>query len=329
MPFPLFAVAGTLGAAGLGYLLFKPDAPAQGGGSAPALPPTKPLATPDNPLPGNLRPSNTVIPDLIKPQPAPIPPPTVIPGNLPAPNLPIPIPPGGVLPNVSPTPPFVPPIQPTPILPTEQTATVTAPSGVNLRSAPSTSGTVLMGMTFGTRVKINSLNPTPTANAPKGWYNVTHPSGKTGFATAEFITPDGGNNPPSPLPANILPNVLPTPSLPNPIPSLPLPPIPIPGTIQAKVLGSPGTNLRAAPNTSGTLIKGIFNGTIVTVLSTTKAPPTPGAPQGWVNVRDPSGSTGWMSREFLEPIGGASFGHDPSKTRFSQYGKMRASVIRP
>lgn len=293
MPFPLIAVAGTALTATLGYFLFKPDAaPAQSGGSPGALgentgPGKKPTPAP---LPPAKRPA-----DLPKPVPTPAPTPISPPQPAPAP-MPIPINPIPFPPNVLPPVPV-----PTPIQPTSQTGVVVAPSGLNLRSSPSTTGTVLYGMVAGTRVKIIGLNSTPTTGAPNGWYQVSAPNGMTGYASAQYILPDNGTNPvPVPLPIpvpNVLPNVIPPNILPQPT------------AVAMGIISTPsGVNLRSSPSTSGAIIKGLVNGTIVTVLSTALSPPTEGAPQGWVNVRDASGSTGWVSRQYCTPLSGPAFG---------------------
>jgi len=170
-------------------------------------------------------------------------------------------------------------------------------------------------MTVGTRVKILEYLPTPTAGAPKGWYRVTAPNGMTGYGTAEFILPDNGSNPvPVPVP---IPNVVPVPNiLPNILPA---------AGLQGRILGQPGANMRSSPSTSGAIVKGLFNGTIVTVMSPTLSPPTAGAPKGWVNVKDASGATGWVSREFCEPLVPGSFGMDPAdrETAYRKRSRIR------
>jgi uncharacterized protein YgiM (DUF1202 family) len=299
MVFPLVPVLITAATGTLGYLLFKPDAAPANSGAGTLGETTKP----STPLPPAKRPQ-----DLPKPAPAPAPFPS---NNLPIPipnNLPIPIP-NVTPPSPSPAPAPIPqplPIPiPTPVTPTDQTGVVIAPSGVNLRNAPSTSGTVLTGMIAGTRVKILNYLPTATSGAPKGWYQVTAPNGMTGYATAEFINPDNGTNPnPVPIPIPIpVPNVVPN--------NIPIPPIPTPsGMLQGRILGSPGANMRSSPSTSGAIVKGLFNGTIVNVLSTALAPASTGAPKGWVNVKDSTGASGWVSREFCEPLLPGTFGGD-------------------
>lgn len=314
MPFPLVPVMITAGLSGLGYLLFKPDAAAAQGGATPASPaPKSPAAASTAKLPTVKRPADLPPPAPMAPAApimpaAPVMPASPILPNPPPLSLPLPIP-------------FSPPLpQPAPVAPTDQTGLVIAPSGVNLRNAPNTSGTVLAGLVAGTRVKILRYDSTPTTGAPKGWYQVTAPNGMTGYATAEYILPDNGSNPvPVPMPIPI-PSGLPA------IPSNLLPGglsgalgglsglLPSPasaGVTTGKILGTPGANLRSSPSTSGAIVKGLFNGTIVTVLSTTLAPPSAGATQGWVNVKDSTGATGWVSREFCAPASGASFGRDP------------------
>lgn len=76
-------------------------------------------------------------------------------------------------------------------VPTQGQGHVTAASGLNLRNAPSTSGTVVAGMLYGATVTI--LNPTPTpptAGAPKGWLNVQNALGQSGWASAQYIAVD-------------------------------------------------------------------------------------------------------------------------------------------
>lgn len=312
MPFPLVPVLVTAGIGSLGYLLFKPDAPANSGNSGTLGENTRPA----NPLPPAKRPN-----DLPPPAPVPAPIPIPIPSNnqpLPIPIPPAPAPSPSPAPSPAPAPIPIPPLPlplpvPTPVAPTDQTGVVIAPSGVNLRNAPSATATRIGGLTAGTRVKILNYLPTPTTGAPKGWYQVLAPTGMSGFATAEFINPDNGSNQnPVPIPIPVpVPNVVPN--------NIPIPPLPVPSAaLQGKILGNPGANMRAAPNTSGAIVKGLFNGTIVTVLSPTLAPATSGAPKGWVNVKDSTGTSGWVSREFCEPLIPGSFGMDSFARRRNQ-----------
>ena len=298
LPIVPVAVAAALTGLGAYVLSSSKDAPSGALGET-----TKPVPGP-GPLPPAKRPNDLPpsVPSNVTPMPQPAPSPVPTPSNV----LPIPIhPQPQPAPSPVPQPPLPLPV-PTPVAPSSQTGLVIAPSGVNLRRTPdaSTSSNVMYGMPAGTRVKILSYNPLPTSKAPKGWYNVTAPNGMTGWATAEFINPDNGSNPnPVHLP-------IPLPPVPNVVPVTP-PPVPVSLQMQGLVGGSPGTNMRAAPNTSGAIIKGVYAGTLVTVLSPQLAPPTAGAPQGWVNVKDSTGATGWMSRQYVTPVGGASFGRDP------------------
>lgn len=304
MVFPLVPVLVTAGLGGLGYALFKPEtAPAQSGGNAPAPTPTP---APRNDLPPVKRPQDLPrAEEPAQPIPIPIPVPNVQPAPMPAPApLPIPIPPSNWQPPVpAPMPAPVPLPIPIPVAPSKDTGLITAPSGINVRQSPSKSSKALTSIPAASRVKLLSYLPTPTTGAPKGWYQIVTPNGITGYGTAEFILPDDGSNPvPNPIP-NILPNILPNVSpVPLPIPSI--------TDIQGRIKGNPGANLRAAPNTSGAIVKGLFNGAIVTVLTTKLAPASPGAPQGWVNVKDSTGAQGWVSREYCEPVIPMSFGHD-------------------
>jgi len=195
---------------------------------------------------------------------------------------------------------------PTPIVPSGDTATVTAPSGLNLRSSASTSGAVLYGMTLGTKVKLLDPSPTaPTDGAPNGWYHVLAPNGMTGYASAQWLQPDSQPAPPGPSPLP-LPNPLPAPS-----------PI-IPSSLTATVHASPGANLRSTPSTSGTVLAGVFVGSTVTIINPVPAAPSTGADQGWYNVQTTSGQTGWIAAHLLSL-------NSPISTSMSAHGEEVAN----
>jgi len=300
MPFPFLPVLATAGIGTLGYLLFGPSKEKP---TSPASPNLQPSPSPSSNLPTTPRDPNLPPPaDVI---------PKFIPGvNPPAgktiPENPVsPLPAIPSLPSI-PTAPIPIPV-PAPIEPSDKTGTVTAPSGLRLRSSATTSSSTLELMIFGTRVKLIALDSTPTSDAPKGWWKVSTPSGKTGYASAEFISPDAA---PLPLPA-ILPNVQP----PAPIPSLPvipglpsvpimpavnpLPPPPI-ATITATVVtqqAGAGVNVRSTPN--GAIVVGVYGGNVVTVIDPTPVSPSSNAPTGWIKIQTPGGVTGFVAAQFL------------------------------
>lgn len=67
---------------------------------------------------------------------------------------------------------------------------ITAPSGLRLRSAPSTSSTSIVVMPAGAVVDVTDFEAAPAdAAAPKGWAEVEY-NGQSGYASAEWIAPD-------------------------------------------------------------------------------------------------------------------------------------------
>lgn len=296
MPFPLIPVAVTAGLAGLGFLLFgkKDEAPPKRQIEPPQISPQPAPA----PLPLPL-PNQQILPPPIVPPIAPIipTPVNVLPGPAPLP-APVPLPNvlPNIIPNIIPNVPNPPVTPPSPVEPTGQTATVLGNPGANLRANPNATSAILAGIFAGARVKILDPNRLPaTAGAPQGWFKVLSAAGMTGFMSAEFLRLDSGGAvplPPTPFP---LPNV---PNLPNITPSA--------LTLTGTILGNPGTNLRGTPIVQGStvgagsnIIVGLFNGSKVKVLNPIPAPPTTGAPKGWINIETASGQRGFVSAEFI------------------------------
>jgi hypothetical protein len=72
-----------------------------------------------------------------------------------------------------------------------RTATVTAPSGLRIRSQPNESSSIVSEEAwFGTKVQIVQEGFPPTAAAPSGWTKVRAPSGKEGYASAQWLQLD-------------------------------------------------------------------------------------------------------------------------------------------
>lgn len=95
-------------------------------------------------------------------------------------------------PDVPPTP--APPAPPTPVPPDVlpanlATATVNAPSGLRLRSAPNESaGTNGPGLPFNSWVALLTTEPSPaTPAAPAGWAHVQTPDGRQGYVSYEWL----------------------------------------------------------------------------------------------------------------------------------------------
>jgi len=70
------------------------------------------------------------------------------------------------------------------------TATVTAPSGVKLRSAPNevTGAVIGAGLPSKTVVTVLAKDFPPTPVAPKGWTKVRAPDGREGYVTTEWLS---------------------------------------------------------------------------------------------------------------------------------------------
>ena len=194
MPFPIIPAVLAVGAAGLSWLVFKPESKesAKAGG----VPPFKPgvdipgVTNKGAPKPTLKRPGGKIAPSPFPQPPRPQPGPSPI---------------GGIQ------------------------ALVTARSGLNVRTSPNTSGKVLTLVPYNNRVTLpepTTVYPaTPGASA--GWKKVITGSGLSGYASAEYLSMGGGAAP-GPSPGPVPPGPLPAPG-----PS-PFPPGVAYGTITAK-----------------------------------------------------------------------------------------------
>lgn len=72
-------------------------------------------------------------------------------------------------------------------LDTHVTGIVTAVK-LNVRSAPTTRGTVIASLVQGVNVTILDFDNSFTPDAPSGWYKVQLPSGQIGYVSAEYVT---------------------------------------------------------------------------------------------------------------------------------------------
>ncbi|WP_339164355.1 SH3 domain-containing protein [Siminovitchia sp. FSL W7-1587] len=136
---------------------------------------------------------------------------------------------------------------------------VNSGSVLNLRSTPSTSGSVIARLSRGTKVSVLSES--------NGWAKVTA-NGKTGYVSSQYLSSQSS-----------------TPPAPKPSPSAP-------GKTTTKYVSvNPGSNLnlRSTPSTSGSVIGRVSNGTKVSVLSESN---------GWAKVTA-NGKTGYVSSQYL------------------------------
>ena len=179
-------------------------------------------------------------------------------------------------------------------------AKVIAPTGVYIRSSPSTSALILVGATVGSTVNVLEYQPGPRKEAgspgPAGWARVSY-GGTTGYCTSEWLQPlSGGGVTPS-LPVS--PAVYPGPSTPA-------------AALMATVRAPQGLNVRASASAGASKLGAIPAGWDVTVLGYQPGPKIDASgpyPGGWANVRweQPGGAplTGWVISEWLEPKAGA------------------------
>jgi len=209
-----------------------------------------------------------------QPAPTPVVPPVF---NLPAiPSTPTPaVIPANVIPGIpSPAIPIPAPINPV-VNPVSGYGTITATSGLNVRSGPNESTGVVTLLPLNSKVQITGFSA-PTAAAPKGWYAVTTASGASGYASAEYIAMGA-------LPV---------------MPSAPTGPAQISyptGTVNTKS----GLNVRSAPNTSGKILAAVPFGAKLLISQNNTYPPTTGAPKGWYAVATSTGTKGYASVEFI------------------------------
>jgi len=164
-------------------------------------------------------------------------------------------------------------------------------SGLNLRSAPSTSGNLVVNEPAGTWLK--ALEPAAVAQAKIGvqnqWLNVQDPQQNTGYVAAWYV--QGSGQPiatPQPVPA-------PTPAPPSPTP------VPSPLTVLVSSQASAGLRMRDQPNTNGNILKVLMPGTLLNVLEPANiARPKIGINGQWLNVKEPAGQAGYVAAWYVQ-----------------------------
>jgi uncharacterized protein YraI len=173
--------------------------------------------------------------------------PTPVPAPVPAPPAPLPVP--------------VPIPEPVPSGAVMQTGTVRAPSGLLLRSGPSTSAPQIVLMPFGSSIL---FEPSGTP----GWASVLY-AGRRGYASLEWITPTGVGPAPAPPSSETI----------------------------AYVKAPSGLMLRSGPGSSNppVMASAMPYGSQVTLLGGS----APGTPGGWAKVsyagKEGYASTDWLS----------------------------------
>jgi SH3-like domain-containing protein len=166
-------------------------------------------------------------------------------------------------------------------------ASVTA--GLRLRSTPGASSNAMTTETPGTL--LHCLESEALALSKIGvvnqWLQVRDPGGLEGYVAAWYVDRIGASAPaPSPTP------------LPTPVPS-PLPPALT--VIISPTIGPVGLRLRDEPDTNSNTLAVLTAGVTLDVLEPpTQALPKIGQLNQWLNVRDASGTQGYIAAWFVE-----------------------------
>jgi hypothetical protein len=152
-------------------------------------------------------------------------------------------------------------------------------TGLNLRSAPSTSGNLITRESAGTWLKV--LEPEDAAQAKIGvqgqWLNIQDPQGNTGYVAAWYVQGSGQPTTPQPPdPSGLTVVVLPS-------------------------VGDGGLHLRDQPSTAGNTVALEAAGALLTVLEPAGTAQAKIGMQGqWLNVRDGSSRIGYVAAWYVE-----------------------------
>jgi hypothetical protein len=177
-------------------------------------------------------------------------------------------------------------------------------TGLNLRSAPSVSGTLITREQAGSWLKV--LEDATAAQAKIGvqdqWLNVLDTQGNSGYVAAWYVQ---GSGQPAPTPA---PTPSPTPSpQPQPTPASGL-------TVLVSGQASAGIRLRDQPNLNGNTLVFEPAGAVLTVLEPAAAAQAKvGQQDQWLNVKDSGGKSGYVAAWYVVlQSGGGSPAPTPS-----------------
>lgn len=146
--------------------------------------------------------------------------------------------------------------------------------GLRLRSAPSTTASILASLPVGTELDV--LEDKTKAQAKVGqmnqWLNVRDPGDRSGYVAAWYV-------------------------------ELAASPPPVPGGLTVSVSGqaTAGLNLREAPSPSARVKKVLPAGTLLQVLEPEEtARPKIGVVNQWLSVKEPAGETGYVAAWYVE-----------------------------
>lgn len=155
---------------------------------------------------------------------------------------------------------------------------VIAKTGLNIRSAPNTSSTIVGTLPFGAVVGIACKVPGEIVDGNPRWYRLNDGSYAEGFSAARYIE-----------------NVGPAPDW---CPSA------SEGPFWGKVIAKIGLNVRSAPNTSSAIVDRLPFGAVVGIKCKVNGETVDGNPR-WYKLNDNSYVDGWSAARYIENIGAA------------------------
>ena len=166
-------------------------------------------------------------------------------------------------------------------------AWVIATDGLNLRAQASTTSTLVALLPLGTHLTLTGAPTGPDAGGIT-WQSVRTDDAKTGFVSAQYISPN--------KPATRTPTVT------APVTATVISVTTIPATTTASVgnvyvIATNGLNLRAQPNSTAAVVAMLTYGQRLTALAPKTAPDASGV--AWQNVRTDASQTGWAAADYL------------------------------
>ena len=168
-----------------------------------------------------------------------------------------------------------------------------AGGGINLRSAPSTTASIVLLEAPG--IWLTSLETAASAGAKIGvqgqWINVQDPSSNRGYVAGWLVQGPPGFTPPAPA----APTPAPAPSAGDRL------------TVVVSAAANPtGLRLRDQPGINGNVLATESAGAVLTVLEAAAAAQAKiGVQDQWLNVQDSGGLKGYVAAWYVQPAGSA------------------------
>jgi uncharacterized protein YkwD len=177
-------------------------------------------------------------------------------------------------------------------------AWVIAADGLNLRAQAAANSTLVALLPFGAHLALTGAPAGPDAGGIT-WQNVRADDGKTGFVSAQFISPTkpATRTPTATAPVTTTAASAATTSATTTTPAATTPATTTTSTGNVYVIAANGLNLRAQPNSTATVIANLTYGQRLTALAPKSAPDAGGV--AWQNVRTDANQTGWAAADYL------------------------------